>query len=59
VAVVGDTVNDLLAGARAGVAGIIGVLTGSHDQSRLGSERHTHIIGSVAGLPSLLAKAFP
>lgn len=59
VAVVGDTANDLLAGARAGVAGVIGVLTGSQGIGRLGVEVHTHIIASVADLPTLLASAFP
>jgi phosphonatase-like hydrolase len=59
VAVVGDTANDLLAGARAGAAGVIGVLTGSHGMDRLGVEGHTHIVASVADLPALLARAFP
>ena len=59
VAVVGDTANDLLAGMRAGVAGVIGVLTGSHGMDRLGVEGHTHIIASVADLPALLQSAFP
>jgi phosphonatase-like hydrolase len=59
VAVVGDTANDLLAGVRAGVAGVVGVLTGSHGMDRLGVEGHTHIIASVADLPALLQIAFP
>jgi phosphonatase-like hydrolase len=59
VAVVGDTANDLLAGVHAGVAGVIGVLTGSHGIDRLGVEGHTHIIASVADLPALLQSAFP
>jgi phosphoglycolate phosphatase len=48
-----------LAGARAGAAGVIGVLTGSHGMDRLGVEGHTHIVASVADLPALLARAFP
>ncbi len=59
VAVVGDTANDLLAGARAGAAGVIGVLTGSQGIGRLGVEGHTHIVASVASLPDLLVSAFP
>lgn len=59
VAVVGDTANDLLAGTRAGVAGVIGVLTGSQGIGRLGVEGHSHILASVAGLPELLSIAFP
>jgi phosphonatase-like hydrolase len=59
VAVVGDTANDLQSGIRAGVAGVIGVLTGSQGFARLGAETHTHIIASVAELPSLVASSFP
>ena len=55
---VGDTPLDLQAGSNAGVAGVIGVLTGLHKKERLGREPHTHIIGSVAELPALLEKDF-
>lgn len=36
VVVVGDTVNDLLAGANAGTRGVVGVLTGSQGIQKLG-----------------------
>lgn len=55
---VGDTPLDLQAGSNAGVAGVIGVLTGLHKEERLGREPHTHIIGNVAELPALLEKDF-
>ena len=54
VLVAGDTVLDLRAGANAGVAAVIGVLTGSTDAETLGRVRHTHILPSVAALPALL-----
>lgn len=54
VVVVGDTVNDLLAGTNAGVRGVVGVLSGSHGIEDLGKVQHTHIIASVAQLPALL-----
>ncbi len=59
VAVVGDTANDLLAGARAGVSGVIGVLSGSQGIGLLGVEGHTQIVASVADLPELLSRVFP
>jgi len=55
---VGDTPLDLQAGSNAGVRGVIGVLTGSHDKDRLNREPHTHILPSVAELPFLLQHAF-
>ena len=55
---VGDTPLDLQAGSNAGVAGVVGVLTGLHQHARLRREPHTHIIGSVAELPALLQKDF-
>ena len=55
---VGDTPLDLRAGTNAGVAGIVGVLTGMHTEERLRREPHTHIIPSVAELPELLQKDF-
>jgi phosphonatase-like hydrolase len=54
VAAVGDTVQDLRAGARAGVRWNIGVLSGAHDRAALAAEPHTHLLGSVAALPSVL-----
>ena len=59
VMVVGDTPLDLLAGAHAGVRGVVGVLSGSHGIEGLGRVEHTHIISSVAELPQLLESAFP
>jgi phosphonatase-like hydrolase len=53
VAAVGDTVQDLRAGARAGVRWNIGVLSGAHDQATLAAAPHTHLLGSVANLPDL------
>jgi phosphoglycolate phosphatase len=55
VAVVGDTASDLQAGARAGASMVVGVLSGAHTKTELGVAPHTHLIGSVAELPSLLA----
>ncbi len=52
VASVGDTALDLLAGHNAGVRWNIGVLSGAHDAARLAQAPHTHITGSIAGLPA-------
>jgi phosphonatase-like hydrolase len=54
VAVVGDTSNDLLAGARSGASMVIGVLSGAHSRAELARAPHTHLIDSVEDLPSLL-----
>lgn len=51
---VGDTRLDLQAGNRAGVLGVIGVLTGIHKEDRLRPESPSHLIASVADLPSLI-----
>ncbi len=51
---VGDTPLDLQAGARAGVLGTIGVLSGVHDAERLHRESPHHVIASVADLPALI-----
>jgi len=53
VAAVGDTTLDLAAGANAGVAWNIGVLSGAHDRTTLEQAPHTHILGSVAEVPAL------
>jgi phosphonatase-like hydrolase len=55
---VGDTPLDLQAGTNAGVRGVIGVLTGAHGWERLQREPHTHILSSVADLPSLIEKEY-
>lgn len=54
VAVVGDTVNDLVAGHAAGAAVVAGVLTGAHGRDELAAAPHTHLLDSVAELPPLL-----
>ena len=55
---VGDTPLDVQSGSNAGLAGVVGVLTGAHDRESLQREPHTHIINSVADLPDLIARAF-
>ena len=54
VAVAGDTVNDLVAGHRAGATVLAGVLTGAHDRAQLAAAPHTHLLASVTGLPEVL-----
>ncbi|MFG2743166.1 phosphonatase-like hydrolase [Streptomyces chartreusis] len=56
VAVVGDTSYDMLSGVRAGAGLVAGVLTGAHETPALRSAGATHVLGSVAELPRLLAK---
>jgi phosphonatase-like hydrolase len=51
---VGDTRLDLQAGHRAGVLGVIGVLTGIQKEDQLRPESPSHLISSVADLPSLV-----
>ena len=53
VAVVGDTPLDLQAGSNAGAGWVIGVLSGAHGLETLGPTRHTHVLPSVASLPTL------
>ena len=53
---VGDTPLDLQSGSNAGVAGVVGVLTGAHDRESLQAAPHTHVINSVAELPQLIAR---
>ncbi len=50
---VGDTVLDLQAGRNAGVRYVIGVLSGAHRKAQLEQAPHTHLIDSVAALPSM------
>ncbi|MEV6398897.1 phosphonatase-like hydrolase [Streptomyces sp. NPDC051907] len=57
VAVVGDTSYDMLSGVRSGAGVVAGVLTGAHDGQRLRAHGATHVLGSVAELPDLLAEA--
>jgi len=53
VANVGDTALDLEAGHNAGVRWNVGVLSGAHDRRRLEQSPHTHLLESVADLPSI------
>ena len=53
VAVVGDTPLDLQAGTNAGAGWVIGVLSGAHGLETIGATRHTHVLPSVASLPTL------
>ena len=54
VAAAGDTALDLEAGAAAGVAWNVGVLSGAHGRAALEAAPHTHLLRSVAELPGLL-----
>ena len=54
---VGDTVLDLRAGHNASVRFNVGVLSGAHGRDLLAAEPHTHLLASVADLPTLLAGA--
>src|SRR5437899_3366714 len=51
---VGDTPLDIQAGTRAGVLGVIGVLSGVHKEDRLSQEHPSHLIPSVEDIPSLI-----
>ena len=55
VAAIGDTALDLQAGTNAGAGWVIGVLSGAHDAETLGRTPHTHLLPSIAELPTLLA----
>ncbi|MET9606113.1 phosphonatase-like hydrolase [Streptomyces sp. NPDC006512] len=54
--VAGDTAYDMLSGRRAGAGIVAGVLTGAHDRTALTGNGATHVLGSVAELPALLAE---
>lgn len=54
VMAVGDTPLDLQAASNAGVQGMVGVLSGVGTREQLSREPHTHIIQSVADLPTIL-----
>jgi phosphonatase-like hydrolase len=53
VAVVGDTQLDLEAGARAGAAWRIGVLSGAHDRQTLELAPYTHIVDDCGAVPAV------
>ncbi|MFD5142619.1 phosphonatase-like hydrolase [Streptomyces sp. NPDC058401] len=55
--VAGDTAYDMLSGVRAGAGIVAGVLTGAHDRAALTGHGATHVLGSVAELPALLARS--
>ncbi|MGW5395178.1 phosphonatase-like hydrolase [Streptomyces sp. NPDC003952] len=55
--VAGDTAYDMLSGVRAGAGIVAGVLTGAHDRAALTEHGATHVLGSVAELPALLAQS--
>ncbi|NUK27712.1 HAD hydrolase-like protein [Streptomyces lunaelactis] len=57
IAVAGDTSYDMLSGVRSGAGIVAGVLTGAHDKRQLEQHGATHVLGSVAELPDLLAGA--
>ncbi|WP_257153918.1 phosphonatase-like hydrolase [Streptomyces lunaelactis] len=57
IAVAGDTSYDMLSGVRSGAGIVAGVLTGAHDKRQLETHGATHVLGSVAELPGLLAGA--
>jgi phosphoglycolate phosphatase len=50
VAVAGDTVSDLVAGAAARAGAVIGVLSGAHDRVTLEAAPHTALILDITGL---------
>lgn len=54
VAVVGDTINDLLCGTRAGAGVVAGVLTGAHDRTQLEHAPHTHILDTITDFPAAI-----
>jgi phosphonatase-like hydrolase len=51
---IGDTPLDLQSGAAAQCGIVVGVLTGMHTRERLQREPHSHLLASVAELPTLL-----
>jgi phosphonatase-like hydrolase len=55
VLVAGDTLADLRSGTNAGAGAVVGVASGALSLEQLGAERHTHLLPSLAGLPTLVA----
>ena len=55
---VGDTRLDLQAGKRAGVLGVVGVLTGIQKEDRLKQESPSQLISSVADVPALIEEHY-
>ncbi|MCX5390902.1 phosphonatase-like hydrolase [Streptomyces sp. NPDC006482] len=56
IAVAGDTSYDMLSGSRAGAGIVAGVLTGAHGEPALVEHGATHVLASIAELPSLLGE---
>ncbi|MGW3953211.1 HAD family hydrolase [Streptomyces sp. NPDC004752] len=54
IAVVGDTVNDVLAARRAGAGIRAAVTTGAHDAARLATAHPTHLLADVGEFTRLL-----
>ncbi|MBT2539963.1 phosphonatase-like hydrolase [Streptomyces sp. ISL-44] len=57
IVVAGDTAYDMLSGRRSGAGTVAGVLTGANDRAALTEHGATHVLGSVAELPQLLAES--
>jgi phosphoglycolate phosphatase len=57
-AVVQGTESGVLCGKRSGAGIVAGVLTGIHTEDRLRRAGATHLLGSIADLPDLLAAAW-
>lgn len=55
IAVAGDTSYDMRSARRSGAALAAGVLTGAHDEAALRAAGATHVLGSVAELPDVIA----
>ncbi|GAA1353334.1 HAD family hydrolase [Falsarthrobacter nasiphocae] len=53
VLVVGDSVNDMLTGVRAGARDVVGVTTGAHTAAELIAAGATDVVDSVGALPVL------
>ncbi|MFE6845175.1 phosphonatase-like hydrolase [Streptomyces sp. NPDC057686] len=57
VVVAGDTAYDMLSGRRSGAGIVAGVLTGAHDLAALTGHGATHVLDSIAELPSILTES--
>ncbi|MFF8836562.1 phosphonatase-like hydrolase [Streptomyces sp. NPDC015130] len=57
VVVAGDTSYDMLSGSRAGAGIVAGVLTGAHGETALKEHGATHVLASIAELPSLVTES--
>ena len=56
VAKIGDTPSDLQEGHAAGCGWVVGITGGSHTAEQLAAYPHTHLIRTVADLPTLFAQ---